>query len=499
MELFYQIVRMRNLELIIKNAELFVDEPADILLTRIYELYCEATNGGVSFQPFEVYGEMFAPLWEDLKSKVIKQVESFNVDISTRRHFAWQWIYNNIMNAKRLSESSNADGLVGAFSGVPGILVSAGPSLAKNAYLLSKLKHNCVIMAGGTAVNKLEQFGITPHFMVGIDAGATEAEVHRKVKAKDIFFVYSNQVSADSLESYKGPKFFMNYSVDLYSNEFLKFEGIKSHMFLSGPSVANTCFDLLYKMGCNPIIIIGQDLAFTGGSLYAGDEPDTSVKKDGYILTKDIYHKDIYSSAPMISMKNWFEGYFEKLKDKVEIINATEGGLNLEYARNEKLTNIISKLCQNDGQIFEKINQIYFANKFSEDISSKVNGYMEHIHSEIEEVENYSKHQLTLAELIDSGVCHPLKNRKKYESTISKITSLSDNIINSHIFDTILGGLIGVDFFLIKAEVERVVAENENYEDLKRIYIDAIKQQNILLCEVTERVKGIIGLSKSIS
>ena len=55
----------------------------------------------------------------------------------------------------------------------------------------------------------------------------------------------------------------MNFSVDYYSMEFLKFSGIESEIFQSGPSVSNTSFDIAYKMGCYPIIFMGQDLAFT--------------------------------------------------------------------------------------------------------------------------------------------------------------------------------------------------------------------------------------------
>jgi len=41
-----------------------------------------------------------------------------------------------------------------------------------------------VIMAAGTAVRIMEDFGLAPHFMVGIDAGAKEGEIHSNVKTK---------------------------------------------------------------------------------------------------------------------------------------------------------------------------------------------------------------------------------------------------------------------------------------------------------------------------
>jgi len=55
-------------------------------------------------------------------------------------------------------------------------------------------------------------------------------------------------------------------------------------------------------MGCDPIIIIGQDMAFTYGSMYAGEVPGTVVdgagkQKKGYVLAKDIYGNEVYTPA----------------------------------------------------------------------------------------------------------------------------------------------------------------------------------------------------------
>jgi len=186
--LFYQIACIRNLEPVIKKAEIIVDEDLDVILERINSLFWDTEKGGIQVQPLEVYGEMFPEMWDKLRDSFIKLANNFTVDIATRRKFGELWVHNNIKNLNKICEASNAGVLVGKFKGIPGILVSAGPSLEKNIHLLKGLEDKCVIMAAGTAVRIMEDFGLAPHFMVGIDAGAKEGEIHSNVKKQRYIF-----------------------------------------------------------------------------------------------------------------------------------------------------------------------------------------------------------------------------------------------------------------------------------------------------------------------
>ena len=502
MELFLNILKVRNLELIIKKAELHVDESVDTLLRRFYELYWDTGSGGIQIEPFEVYAEMFGGYWEELKEKFIKQVENFNVDIATRRMWGSIWLHNNITNAERIMEASDAGGLVGQFRGIPGILVSAGPSLDKNIHLLGGLRDKCVIMAAGKAVNILEACGVTPHFMVGIDASEKEAEIHGKVKSRDIYFIYSNQVSTGSVEKYKGPKFLMNYSVDIYSADFFNFAGIRSRLFLSGPSVSNTCFDLLYQMGCDPIITVGQDLAFTGGRKYAGDGPDTAGKtmsrneRPGHILAKDIYGNDVYTVSSFISMKNWFEGYFEKVRESREIINATEGGLNIRYARNDTLKNVIASHRFNPSDISGLIGKIHENGRFPEWTCAKLAEYKGFILSELSKLEGYSREHLKIVNLVEREVYHPSKNVKSFTKITDRMNELTRLVMKSPIYNSILNNLIGIDFYLIKRETEQALNGADSFGKAKGLYVQAAKIQNGILAERLQKIRELLLFSQ---
>ncbi|HPD00950.1 MAG TPA: DUF115 domain-containing protein [Acetivibrio sp.] len=497
-DLFYQIICIRNLEPVIKKAEILVDESMGNILGRINSLLWDTEEGGIQVEPFEVYAEMFPDTWDELRSRFIKHAESFTVDIATRRYFGDLWVHNNIKNLNRIRGASNADGLIGKFKGIPGILVSAGPSLQKNAHLLKGLEDKCVIMAAGTAVRILEDFGIAPHFMVGIDAGDKEGEIHANVKNKDICFIYSNQVSTLSVDSYDGPKFVMNYPVDIYTAKFFEYSNIKSGFFLSGPSVANTCFDILFKMGCNPIIIVGQDLAFTSGSRYAGEAPGTVIgdsddsKSREYVSVKDIYGNDVYTTRAFLAMRNWFEGYFEKAIAHTEIINATEGGINISHAVNDTLENALKSCNLSSCGIAGRIGAVYRENIFADSIVSKIDEYKTYIRKEIEKLEQISSHQLELVDYLHKDIYHPSKNSSKFVKVIDSISNLSNKVMESPIYPSLLKNLIEIDFFLIKSEVDRANKVLTKYEDIKNVYINAILSQNQKLTGSLNKIKEFL-------
>jgi hypothetical protein len=95
--------------------------------------------------------------------------------------------------------------------------------------------------------------------------------------------------------------------------------GIQSDMLETGGSVATSAFSFSYMAGANPIILIGQDLAFTNNKDHAedyinpfGDELIVSKINSGY-TTKGYYGEDVSTDKQFLMYKSWYERKFVQI------------------------------------------------------------------------------------------------------------------------------------------------------------------------------------------
>ncbi|QIB27503.1 motility associated factor glycosyltransferase family protein [Caloranaerobacter azorensis] len=119
-------------------------------------------------------------------------------------------------------------------------------------------------------------------------------------------------------------------------------------------------------MGCNPIILIGQDLAYTDGKIHAQnstyefDGNNENLGKD-LIEIEDIYGNKVYTSKVWLSFLRWFELYIRENPEK-EYIDATEGGAKIKGTNIMTLNEAIEKYCTEEINIAERLKNIDSSN-----------------------------------------------------------------------------------------------------------------------------------------
>lgn len=161
--------------------------------------------------------------------------------------------------------------------------------------------------------------------MVALDTGDEMYEMVKDVDYSSIPLVYTEQTNNKLVSSHKGIKlFYRNPAVNTYIQEILE-ENISN--LYTGGSVAHSATDFARFIGCDPIIFVGQDLAFTNNETYAfknygGEYSDKKLK------VIDIFGKEIYTSISLNNFKLNFEIYIAINKNNT-FINSTEGGANI--------------------------------------------------------------------------------------------------------------------------------------------------------------------------
>ncbi|WP_081943575.1 motility associated factor glycosyltransferase family protein [Caloranaerobacter azorensis] len=228
--------------------------------------------------------------------------------------------------------------LFNSYKNKPIIIVSAGPSLNKNKHLLKKIKGKAFIFSVGSALKPLLKVGVKPDMFCIIDPSPITYKQIEGFEDLDIPLVFLNTASAYTVSKYKGPKYVaVNRSSEREKPEYL---------IDMGGSVATAVMDMAIKFGGNPIVFIGQDLAFTNGehhadgNMYGEEEKVKSLPNMRKIRGQNGEILD--TTLGLLSFKYWIEN---KIKDNphIEFINATEGGAYIEGCKHMKLQEFIDK------------------------------------------------------------------------------------------------------------------------------------------------------------
>lgn len=207
----------------------------------------------------------------------------------------------------------------------PAVIVSAGPSLSKNIEVLKKYKDNVYIFCVGTALKTLLSNGIVPDFLNIIEK--TRTSVHYEVpEIKDMTLLcepYTNY----HVHDIPFKRRFITASEETDSSRwFLEIAGKKLAEFETKGTVSYQALFSAKYWGCNPIILIGQDLAYSDGSCYAKGSAfeDLECFFDEELQKYKIYPKNFekYRDAYYSTLKLTDEQKSLRLQEAIEKFNS---------------------------------------------------------------------------------------------------------------------------------------------------------------------------------
>ncbi len=310
------------------------------------------------------YQELFTEQISRIQYVLWESIRISRLNLATSKMAGSQWLANGAFNSHTIINSPGIRNFFDKFKGIPAVIVSAGPSLVKNIHLLNNIRENAVIICAGTSIRAMQKFEVLPHFLVAFDGAPCNTEIFSNLELKDICLIYSYRFFPKALQQFTGKKVYMKLDTDTFSDYLsLKCGGYDFGTIRSGFSVAHSALDVAMKMGCEPVIMIGQDLAFTGNRNYAENLKmitfDNNNLPPGSFYTKDIDGKDIVTDQKLDSMRLLFELMAAEYYQGKTIINATEGGQPIKGISNRKLAEVINEYCQTAKNITGQIDYIY--------------------------------------------------------------------------------------------------------------------------------------------
>ena len=275
---------------------------------------------------------------------------------NTKRLFSSVIVKNIISNAKYLCNAYKTTQLVEVIPrDIPGIVVAAGPSLNKNIRELKKAKGKAFIIAVDTAIKPLLDAGIIPDMFAIVDGKKPLSLVERE-EAKKIPLVTTLNAASDILDYHTGMKFFFNEGFTFADTILLRttrqWGGLES-----GGSVANNAFSLLHKIGLERIILVGQDLAYTGKKSHAdGTFADVMEEEKGrkFIMVEGNEEKEVPTTEILKEYLDWYARHIKAIQElnaNFRVINATEGGAKILNTEIMPLKDAIANECTKEVDI----------------------------------------------------------------------------------------------------------------------------------------------------
>lgn len=216
------------------------------------------------------------------------------------------------------------------------IIVSTGPSLSKQLKLLKKVQNHATIISVDASYPILKKHGIKPDYVTSIErVEATSKFFASKASEFDegVIFVTASLTHAKTVEYLEGREYCLVMRPLGYEAGYKD----RTYGYLgSGQSAAHLAMELGVLLNHDKIVLIGQDLAYgdngnshADGHIFSSTSESNKTDKletiayggEGKVVTRVVWNL----------FRNFFENYAasRKNKDKLRLINATEGGARI--------------------------------------------------------------------------------------------------------------------------------------------------------------------------
>jgi hypothetical protein len=183
-------------------------------------------------------------------------------------------VKNISFNLPAYLQNPGVDALRGRAAGWPAIVVAAGPSLAGQLETIRALSGRAVIIAVQTVFKLLRALDVRPHFVCSLDFHEVSAEFFEGLEdVGDCILVAEPKAAWRVLDLYHGRKHVLTHG--LFGRLIRQLDPPRGGL-KPGSTVAHLAFYLAQHLGCDPIILVGQDLCYSDGLYYP---PGTPVER----------------------------------------------------------------------------------------------------------------------------------------------------------------------------------------------------------------------------
>ena len=415
------------------------------------------------------YKKLYHEKYTDFNLIIDKYKYALKISQNTSLKYAKKFSVNILKNIHFIKKSNYIGELIGKIpKNIPVIIISAGPSFEKNICELKKARNKALILATDTAVDYLQKKDIKFDAIVTID-GDKKLERIGDEACKYLPMFTIPDAKNEFLEENEGRKIWISgagYLECLYEKFNIKFPE-----YIAGGSVATAAFQIAKMICSKTIILVGQDLAYSGKITHIGNVID-GYKSDGEdLFVEGILEDKVRTRYDWLRYLQWFESAIEQLGDDQFVIDATEGGAKIHGAVEMKLSQAIDRYCKvhfDFDDFLSELNVTFTGDKYLEICKDIAN-----ISNELEDILRYSKIGVEIIQDIIETLQIKKINDIEINRNLNEIDKLKEKITDKKIY-ILLDEYISEDVAVIFKKNKQIY--NSEVEEL----LDNIKSNKIL-------------------
>lgn len=398
-----------------------------------------------SLQLFPEYGQ--------IRKAVLDIIHWARLNLNTNIRVGVSFQKNILANIPEIMKNPGIEHLFGQFKDKPAICVAAGPSLDKNIEVLSQGKNKALIICVDAALQTLLQHGIKPDIVTCIDPGQVTLKFFEESRAemRDIFLASDPEVCPETLANFSGRKFIIsiNKPAMVWLLPFLS----NRYFLPKGLTVAHTSFFVAEVAGCNPIVLVGQDLSYpTGMSHTQGTTGKTEINigtdrktQQKYLLKMDrkkrkwnaeplrmvegIYGKKVPTDNALYSYLTYFQEIIARAK--AICIDATEGGARIKGTKILALEEAINKYCQKPIAVREILEKAY---QQDEPYPESLKEHIKKAVIKLKEIDFWASQGKMVLEKLDKEIKKRNPCQQEKERLMRESNRIKDRLLSASVF-----------------------------------------------------------------
>lgn len=280
--------------------------------------------------------------WEEFRTVASRNREKREINANTLKKFGGLWLRNMCRNLKELRSRPGIARFENLASGIPSLVLAAGPSLDRILPCLPELRERFVIIAVDTAVRACLRSGVEPDFIVLVDPQYWNFR-HLDGLSSPSSILITESAAWPAVFRFRCRKIFLCSSL-FPLGKFLEARTGWRGELGAGGSVSTTAWDFARFIGSSGIYMAGLDLGYPGkkthftGSLFEERTHTVSGRMSpaetagmlaltatGLFRVPDYLGREVLTDKRLLLYAWWFESRLSRYPDCVTTTLTPEG------------------------------------------------------------------------------------------------------------------------------------------------------------------------------